>query len=160
MKKAFLIFGLAAIGICLTVAITRLATSAGAAPSEGRPGRAQQQMEGSLAVLDPQLMKLAEQLQGNLARNPRGGAERSLSWTQRDGAIMLLQIRLEEIQDKPKLRLTLESLQNAGGEGVSPDTFMVALNSLLSKHSQVTTTLTNLLPPGSDTAAQAIANLK
>jgi hypothetical protein len=159
MKKTIFVIALAAIGICLTVAIAGLATSAEAAPSEGRPIRAQQ-LDASLAALDPQLMKLAEQLNGNLVRNARGAPERSLSWTQRDGATMLLQIRLEEIQGKPKLRLTLESLQNAGGEGVSPDMFMLALNSMLNKHSQVTTTLTNLLPPGSDTAAQAIANLK
>ena len=160
MKKLFFIFGVAAIGIYLIVAIAGLAASAGAAPSEGRSGRAQQ-LDTSLAALDPQLTELAAQLNGNLVRNARGGAERSLSWTQRDGATMLLQIRLEEIQGKPKLRLTLESLQDAGrGEGVSPDMFMVALNSLLKKHSQATTTLTNLLRPGHDTAAQAIANLK
>lgn len=158
MKK-MLIFGLAAMGICLTVAIAVLVTSAGAAPAEGRPGRAQQ-LDSSLAVLDPQLMKLAEQLNGNLVRNARGEAERSLSWTQRDGATMLLQIRLEEIQGKPKLRLTLESLQDTGGGEVSPDMFMVALNSMLNKQSQATTTLTNLLKPGHDTRSQIINNLK
>jgi hypothetical protein len=117
--------------------------------------------EEKLSQLDPALSDMANQLKGRLAKGRSGVAERSITWTARNGAVMTTRIWLTEVQGKTTMHTSLEASSNViEGMNQSFNLQYLDLQQQMQDENRRFSLVSNIMKNKHDTSKNSISNLR